>query len=692
MKEHTLIVLSITLLCFFSFLVQETSTSGFLHNTGEDGVWYVDQTNVDGHWDGSIRYPFCNISEALLFANPYDTIFVLPGRYNEHITIPYPISLIGISTPILDGGYQNTIVTVQTSDVLIENILVTHSGGMNNDAGLLFFYGSNITIIDCIIHHSKNGVFLHHCSNVTFQGCSFFHNGNGINIKDSTITRIQECDFAHNAIGILTNRANDLILTRSTFVGNGISALFHQGSSLEIHNCNLSDNSVNKGGFILTNISKAILSNCLFYHNGDGISISNSDDISIMACSFLKNTHFALSLRQPSTNVVVSSCNLSENLRTAIYAESRNQFTVINCNIVDNHLYSVSASPLSSYLINNNWWGYRLGLFHPELMVSNKVRGLRGILSSIPWSSSFFSTVGAQIGQIPKPRYTHTFYEKQVLFLDGVDSDGDGVPDWWETKWGYDPLIWDDHGNLDPDGDGLTNHEECFTDEYGSNPFVKDVFLEIDWMHCDQQGSNKPNATLLQTMIDSFKENDITLHIDIGDLGGGESIPNHCDVSMMYAELNDIYWSHFLHNDPTNYRKGIFHYGVICNYCPDLNFPFMGWDAFDGFAVSAEWLEMELPLYEREQIIVGGIMHHLGHTLGLVADVFEGIDNVDVTRPFSNQWSIYRDYKSSMNYLYKYTILSYSDGSHGDGDFNDWGHLQFDFFKKSEFSTYSPLN
>src|SRR5205085_8797988 len=42
------------------------------------------------------------------------------------------------------------------------------------------------------------------------------------------------------------------------------------------------------------------------------------------------------------------------------------------------------------------------------------------------------------------------------------DSDGDGLPDWWETKYGLDPN--NPNGingpNADPDGDGLTNLQE----------------------------------------------------------------------------------------------------------------------------------------------------------------------------------------------------------------------------------------
>jgi len=53
--------------------------------------------------------------------------------------------------------------------------------------------------------------------------------------------------------------------------------------------------------------------------------------------------------------------------------------------------------------------------------------------------------------------------------------------------------------------------------------------------------------------------------------------------------------------------------------------------------------------------------------------------------PFSFQWWKYKNYKSSMNYFYKYNLFSYSDGAHGHGDFNDWKYMSFSFFKNSDF-------
>ena len=64
----------------------------------------------------------------------------------------------------------------------------------------------------------------------------------------------------------------------------------------------------------------------------------------------------------------------------------------------------------------------------------------------------------------------------------GDDWDQDGVPIEWEHRWGFNPFIWEDHTSVDPDEDSLTNIEEFLTREFGSDPFRKDVFLELDFM------------------------------------------------------------------------------------------------------------------------------------------------------------------------------------------------------------------
>jgi len=76
-------------------------------------------------------------------------------------------------------------------------------------------------------------------------------------------------------------------------------------------------------------------------------------------------------------------------------------------------------------------------------------------------------------------------------------------------------------------------------------------------------------------------------------------------------------------------------------------------------------------------------MHELGHTLGLIADDFGGIDNHANIYPKYREYWKFKNYKSAMSYQYTYRVLDYSDGDRGPNDFNDWDNMQFDFFKNT---------
>ena len=81
---------------------------------------------------------------------------------------------------------------------------------------------------------------------------------------------------------------------------------------------------------------------------------------------------------------------------------------------------------------------------------------------------TFFVTVVDQAGN-PAVSRNKTFW----ITTDVNDTDDDGMPDWWEKKYGFDPQDPDD-GEEDYDKDGITNREEY---DGGINP-LKDIFME----------------------------------------------------------------------------------------------------------------------------------------------------------------------------------------------------------------------
>ena len=69
---------------------------------------------------------------------------------------------------------------------------------------------------------------------------------------------------------------------------------------------------------------------------------------------------------------------------------------------------------------------------------------------------------------------SHLYYKKEITVNvnnPDLDSDGDGMPDWWEILYGLNPYNPDD-ANDDPDNDEVTNLLEYI---YNTNPTNPDT-------------------------------------------------------------------------------------------------------------------------------------------------------------------------------------------------------------------------
>ena len=284
----------------------------------------------------------------------------------------------------------------------------------------------------------------------------------------------------------------------------------------------------------------------------------------------------------------------------------------------------------------------------------------------------------------------------------GLDPDNDSVPTGWEYRWGYDPNTWDDHFHLDPDQDGLTNYEEYLTSRWGSDPHRRDIFLELDQMMIGPNGEGNliPEGSK-DLLKDPFHKHNIVFHIDDGCMGGGELIP--FDDTVTWPEIQGIYWDYFMHRDPDNWRRGVFHYGIV-TYHTDIYHGFT-FPSFvenrsvrvDSFQISTKELEVlpfKYPLFRilvrktlnkekhREIIYAAAMMHETGHVLGIYNGNTPGCDNQTGKYIWQKDWWFWRSYHSVMNYGWMYSFVDYSDGSNGKNDFNDWERIDLTAFKQ----------
>ncbi len=263
-----------------------------------------------------------------------------------------------------------------------------------------------------------------------------------------------------------------------------------------------------------------------------------------------------------------------------------------------------------------------------------------------------------------------------------IDNDGDGIPTSWEDKYGYDPLSYDDHKDLDPDKDGLDNIEEWMTSRWLSDPFSRDIFIEVDFMEIGNLGitCNFPEKSRY-LLWRAFARHNITIHIDDGCMGGGgDIIPFERELTVNL--LRAMREKYFLHGDPNNWRRGVFHYAIITCFGIKLSKRPASGMAFytDSFFIAQLRVAFWIPLFllqgsDYYTALASVFMHELGHNLGIYHGNTPGCDNENTIYPWQKDYWKYENYKSCMNYRYVYRLVDYSDGSHGENDFDDWDRI-----------------
>ena len=281
------------------------------------------------------------------------------------------------------------------------------------------------------------------------------------------------------------------------------------------------------------------------------------------------------------------------------------------------------------------------------------------------------------------------------------DPDGDGIPTFWEWKWGYDPYTWDDHKRLDPDMDSLTNIQEYQLEKYFANPFIENIYVEVDYM--EATAINDPAHVFYeeskQGLIERFAQHNIKAFFDDGwpnspSNGGGQALPHLERLSQDSGMILEYYNNYF-----PDERKGTFIYCLL-GHLGGFQHPAKG-NVYDSIFIWTIPFSVFSPLKLAYRFLFYGVtptprgvrvglagvlLHELGHFGGLTNDYFEGIDNVGYNlgggmldilqgKEYRATWGQYR---SVMNYAYTFrsNLLDYSHGQNGPPyDQDDWANF-----------------
>lgn len=234
------------------------------------------------------------------------------------------------------------------------------------------------------------------------------------------------------------------------------------------------------------------------------------------------------------------------------------------------------------------------------------------------------------------------------------DTDGDGLPDKWETD------------GVDANGDGVIDLD---LKAMGADPNVPDIFVEVDWMYKPETTSHfltipiknkaislRPSDTALKIVTDQFADHGIQLHIDAGadsvmnpktgKTWGNLSRANTLTYSDNF-NTGDSYenWNQLAVANFDSARWNVFRYCICVNKYNGSSSSGLAEGIPGQFFIVADTNGgASGGVLSSDRMAAGTFMHEMGHTLGLHHG---GDDDVNYKA----------NYLSIMNYYYQFSGL-----------------------------------
>jgi hypothetical protein len=417
----------------------------------------------------------------------------------------------------------------------------TFIGNMAGYGCGMYNHTSHPSITNCVFSgnvadYSGGGMFNTSISRPTVTGCAFLGNyankgdGGGMNNGDSSPT-ITDCSFSGNSAGRsgggMSNEWGDPTVTDCTFSGNSAGnsggGMDNEWSIPTVTDCTFSGNTAVYSGGGMSNTNEIIdelignrddcsptITNCTFSKNtseeyGGGMSNWDYCNPNVIQCIFSGN-HSGYGGGGVwndgwHNNLMLSNCTFSYNSADytgGIIYSYHSSCVLKNCLLWDNQdLYDTPIRHIGSGTITVSYSNIQAGW-----------PGMGNIDSDPHLTADRHLRTGSVCINAGDPNFivdpnVPNDIDGENRILAGrieigadefLDTDGDGLPDFWEQRYFGGPTIADP--NADPDGDGIVNLDEF--ELFSSDPNKPPLYV--------------PGAyTNIQDAIDAANEGDTVL-------------------------------------------------------------------------------------------------------------------------------------------------------------------------------------
>ncbi|MEO7031421.1 MAG: nitrous oxide reductase family maturation protein NosD [Herbaspirillum sp.] len=227
------------------------------------------------------------IAAAIAAAKSGDTVQIAAGKYQEHLLIDKPLTLLGIGRPVLSGAHSGDVIRIRASDVTIKG-LVIHDSGVDltaQNAGIYVQPGNDrVTIQDCDLVNNLFGIWLEKSNNSRVIGNRIVGRrdmpsvmrGNGIQVYNTIGAQIIDNDIGYTRDGIYVD-----VSKFALFRGNKIHNLRYGTHFMTTDDSVWENNEsyLNRGGLALMEVRRLTVHHNITWGNMDhGIMLRTIQD------------------------------------------------------------------------------------------------------------------------------------------------------------------------------------------------------------------------------------------------------------------------------------------------------------------------------------------------------------------------------------------------------------------------------
>ncbi len=316
----------------------------------------------------------------------FDTVYVYPGTYVEHVTVNKQVEMVGASknTVIIDGSGTGNVMYITSSRLNVSGFTLK-----NGASGLLFLastpYVNNVTVRDCITYgNTRAGIDISRATNSRVINCTVhdIHNLVGTTTVGLGIYALActNCEILDNEIynctgstpptvcplysgcGIFLTTSTNCTLHNNTIYNNQYNFRM-MGNAVQYYDSNHIDTSniingkplyylVNQQDQVLdgavTDIGLLALIHCNNItvqnfqnsNNGAGILIIGSTNCLIKDCTFSASVYGIYLYVRAANNTIMNCTSYGNNNAesTGVRTQDDSSYnTIINCSLHDNY-------------------------------------------------------------------------------------------------------------------------------------------------------------------------------------------------------------------------------------------------------------------------------------------------------------------------------------------------------------------